>query len=187
MNRTKKELKRNLFKLVRSNIENKEALSLAICKKLLGSEIYKNSDEVFLYASAGSEVSTDMILGKAFADGKKVAFPRCMDKEGNMEFYYVKAYDELQIGYYGIMTPPADFCAHFGSEHTLCIVPGIAFSKDGYRIGYGKGYYDRFLSGFKGVSVGFCYSQCLTDTLPVDETDKKVDYLITDKKIYDFT
>lgn len=183
----KKDILRNLFKLNRDAVDNKTELSEKICQTLFKSDEYRNCESIFLYASCGSEVCTDSIMHRAFADGKRVAFPRCIDKNGNMKFYYINSSSELILGYYGIKAPPTHTEAYFGNENTLCIVPGLAFSIDGYRLGYGKGYYDRFLSEFKGVSIGLCYDVCLCKTLPTDEYDKKVNYLITDKRVYNFT
>ncbi len=182
-----KDILRNICKLHRDAIDNKTQLSKNIFRVLLETDEYKNCESIFLYASIGSEVSTDEIINKAFTDGKRVAFPKCIDKKGNMKFYYVNSSSELMPGYYGIKTPPTHTEACFGDKNTLCIVPGLAFSSDGYRLGYGKGYYDRFLSEFKGVSIGLCYEECLRENIPTDEYDKKVNCLITDKRIYKFT
>jgi len=70
------------------------------------------------------------------------------------------------------------------SEKSLCIVPGIAFGKNGERLGYGKGYYDRFLESFKGKTVGLSFEECLSENIPMEAHDRKIDYLVTDKKIY---
>ncbi len=182
-----KDILRDRYKLLRDAVDNKTHLSEIICRTVIASDEYKNCESIFLYASTGSEVCTDILVQQAFNDGKSVAFPKCIDRCGNMKFYFVNSAEELEKGYFGIMTPLTHNEAGFGNENTLCIVPGIAFSPGGYRLGYGKGYYDRFLSGFKGVSVGLCYDRCLCHKLPTDEYDKKVNYLITDKIIYNFT
>ncbi len=184
---SEKDILRNLYKLQRNELGNKKELSAIICESLFKTDEYKNCESIFLYASCGSEVSTDIIMHKAFADKKRVAFPKCIDKNGNMRFYYINSQNELMLGCYGIKAPPVHTEAFFGDKNTLCIVPGIAFSLDGYRLGYGKGYYDRFLSEFKGISIGLCYDACLAENIPADKYDKKVNYLITDKRIYKFT
>ena len=66
-------------------------------------------------------------------------------------------------------------------QNSLCVVPGMAFDCDGYRLGYGKGYYDRFLSGYHGVTAGICYSDCIRWKLPRGRFDRPVDILVTDK------
>lgn len=178
---------RQQMKLARNSLQNKTQLSEVICNTLLETELYKNCGSIFLYASAGSEVETELITKSAFSLGKKIAFPKCIDNKGNMKFYLINSLSELKEDMYGIMAPVTHCEAGCGNELSLCIVPGLAFSSDGYRLGYGKGYYDRFLSEFKGVSIGFCYDACIRDSIPKNEYDKKVNYLITDKRIYNFT
>ena len=101
-----------------------------------------------------------------------------------MEFYF-SLQSELKKGMYGIYEPDRDRCekAVF-SNKSLCIVPGVAFGRNGERLGFGKGYYDRFLESFNGITVGLSFEECLSDSIPMEEHDKKIDYLITDKKIY---
>lgn len=170
----------------RASLENKEALSLIIQQSFLNSELYNSAQTLLLYSSTGSEVSTDLICRRALEDKKKVAFPLCLDGGGKMKFFYIKDENDLVEGMYGIKAP-ADYCSEYVSdENSLCVVPGLAFDKSGYRIGYGKGYYDRFLSAFDGVSVGLCFASMVADRLPTDAYDKKVSCLITDKTTYKF-
>lgn len=182
----KKILRKELKKL-RDEITDKELLSDEITKKFLESDLYKNCDTLLLYFSVGSEASTEAIFNKALSDKKAVAFPVCTDSAGKMEFFIVKSEADLTEGMYGIKAPKA-YCKLFeNSVNALCVVPGLSFDKLGYRIGYGKGYYDRFLENFKGVSVGICFEELVRESLPADDAyDKKVNCLITDKKIYKF-
>ena len=176
---------RKKFKEIRNSVSDVRELSRQICSFVIESDFYKNADAVFTYYSDGSEVDTLTIIEKALRDNKKVALPKCSDRNGNMRFYYISSPEDLSEGMYGIMEPSADFPADDFSSKSLCVVPGLSFDKDGYRLGYGKGYYDRFLSQFKGVSIGMCFDECLTSYLPRDEFDIKVDYIITNTKIYD--
>ena len=178
---------RQQMKLKRDSLEDKSLLSEIICKSLLEAECYKSCESVFIYASSGSEVETELIAKSALSLGKRVAYPKCLNRAGDMEFFYIDSLSELYEDMYGIPAPQTENKAYFGSNNSLCIVPGLSFSLDGYRLGYGKGYYDRFLSEFKGVSIGLCYDACVSSVLPVNEYDKKVNYLITDKRIYNFT
>lgn len=177
----RKELKAN-----RDSVENKDKLDSVITEKFISSSLYKNADMILLYYSVGSEVSTHQILKKAADDGKSLAFPVCTDSEGTMKFYIIKDEKDLTEGMYGIKSPNADCTEFIESKNALCVVPAIAFDKKGYRIGYGKGYYDRYLASFNGITVGLCYDQLVRDSLPHDIYDKKVNYLITDKKTYNF-
>lgn len=182
----KKEL-RDKYKIKRNTLLNKEQLSNKIASLFLSSIIYKNSKTVLCYCAIGSEVNCNKIILTALEDGKKVAVPKCMDNCGNMKFYYIKSVAELSKGMFAI--PEPDSVSEFDhlEGDTVCVVPGICFDKSGHRIGYGKGYYDRFLSLNKNiVSVGVCFEECLTENISAEEKDEKIQFLITEKRIYKF-
>ena len=180
----KKELRKQ-FRLIRSE-EKSEVKDEIIYRKLTSLPEFINAETVFLYYSYGSEVGTTDIIDFCLKNGKRVALPKCLDKCGRMEFYLLSdGFDSLDSGMYGIYEPDSESCSIAESdEKSVCIVPGLAFDKGGYRLGYGKGYYDRFLVDFKGLTVGLCYEKCLCDELPYDEYDCKIQTLITEHKIY---
>ena len=184
INQTKKTL-RALYKEIRGGVNDRNTKNNSITEFVLSSEEYRNADSVFVYWSVGSEVDTSVIIEKALVDGKRVALPKCTDKDGNMSFYYIDALSSLVDGMYGIKEPPTDIPADDFTMLSLCLVPALSFDTEGFRLGYGKGYYDRFLSLFSGVTMGLCYEECLCKSLPRDCYDKKVNYIITDDKIYD--
>jgi len=164
----------------------KTDLDAKIAQKLLDSEMYKTCDDLLVYVSFGIEVDTLEIIRQALAE-KNVYCPRCVEGTNIMEFYKVSSFADLQQGSYGILEPQinSDTLNGFG-KNTLCVVPALSYDKKGYRLGFGKGYYDRFLSGFDGVSVGICYDNCLIDELPSDKFDICVDHLITENKSVSF-
>ena len=184
INQTKKSL-RSEYRKIRASVHGRGTKNKSITELVLGSEQYKNADKIFAYWSVDSEVDTFNIISKALNDMKMVALPKCTDKDGNMEFYYIASIDDLLDGMYGIKEPPVVHSADNFTESSLCIVPALAFDIKGFRLGYGKGYYDRFLERFKGISMGLCFSDCLCEKLPRDSYDKKVDYIVTNEKIYD--
>lgn len=184
INQDKKSLRAE-YKNIRSSVNGRDAKNHNIAETVIKSSQYKNADKIYAYWSVGSEVETNSIISKALADGKKVALPKCSDKEGNMQFYYITSISDLIDGMYDIKEPPTDNLADNFTTDSLCLVPALSFDKDGYRLGYGKGYYDRFLSAFTGVTMGLCYEECLRETLPKDCYDKKVNYIVTNEKIYD--
>ena len=143
---------------------------------------YIAADTVFTYVSVGSEADTRRIINHALGNNKSVAVPKCIDNR-IIEFYYINSLDDLSPGAYGIPEPreglkPAE------NLSGICLGPALLFDCDGYRIGYGKGYYDRFLPDFEGVTVGLCTSLFFVDILPRYGTDCPVDMIITDKEIY---
>ena len=91
--------------------------------------------------------------------------------------------EELVRGHYGIMEPDTNRCAPAGEEFSLCLVPGVGFDLSGHRLGYGKGYYDRFLKGFSGCAAGLAYSCCLCPELPAEDHDRTVPLLVCERGI----
>lgn len=181
----KKELRKK-YKNLRNELEDKTFLSGCIKNIFLSSAQYQECESVLLYYATGSEVLTNEIFKACIADSKTVAFPVCLDDNGAMDFFKVNGETDLEQGMYGIKSPKSSCERFVPDEKSLCVVPGLTFDLSGYRLGYGKGYYDRYLSEFPGISCGLCYEALVETKLPVNSYDKHVDYLITDKKIYKF-
>ena len=155
----------------------------AITENLLSLEKVQSADLILPFVSARGEVGTREFIARCFAAGKTVAVPRCIDGS-NMEFCVIHTFDDLEKGMYGI-DEPKQHCEIIKAENahnSVLIVPGLCFSYDGYRLGYGKGYYDRFISRYKGYTIGVCYSEFMTDDIPVDKYDRCVDIVITEKR-----
>ena len=150
----------------------------AITERVLSSEAFRQSDVVFAYHSVGKEVDTLTIIETALHTGKQVALPRC-GKQGEMSFYLIEGRQDLTAGKYGIPEPAAHCAAAAATHRSLCLVPGLAFDLQGYRIGYGGGYYDRFLKAFAGTSVGLARECMLCKDLPKEDLDSAVDALVT--------
>lgn len=185
INEEKKRL-REKFRKVRSAAKDNEK-DRRISELLLGSLAYKNAETLFIYYSVKSEADTLQIIAAAASDGKRIALPKCTDRSGNMKFYFITDPDEtLKEGFFSLKEPDEKLCekASFGAKD-ICIVPALACDRRGYRLGYGGGYYDRFLSGFKGKTMALCYEECLCDELPCDRYDRRIDMIITDLKIYE--
>ncbi len=165
--------------------QEKERLDRKIANKLLNMWIYRESDTIFLYASKDIEVDTFMIINESLKRGKKVALPRCVDGTRDMDFYLIESLDDLENGSFGVLEPIVDKCEKITDfSKGLCVVPALAFDKNGYRLGYGKGYYDRFLSNFKAQTVGICYNSCVQEKeLLHGKFDRRVKYLITENNI----
>jgi len=143
---------------------------------------YQSNDILLIYVSTDIEVDTFRIINQALQDSKKVAVPRCVPDSRNMEFYYITSIDELSPGMFGVLEPSA--CPeklYQERDGGLCIVPAFSYDWRGYRLGYGKGYYDRFLSRFEGNIVGICYSDCVQRSLPHGRYDRPVELLVTEK------
>lgn len=160
----------------------KATLDKELAENLLKLEEYKSCKTLFVFVSTPIEVDTSAVIERAFADGKRVAVPKCRDKHGQMDFYYIESKDSLKSGAYSIMEPDEEVCQKVTDlSEGLCIVPGLCFDLQGFRLGFGKGYYDRFLNIFGGTTVGLCYSRYIEKELPKGVYDKSVDVLITEK------
>ena len=157
-----------------------------ICSRLLSLACYRFSDTVLLYCPVGSEIDTDPIEKRARADGKRIAYPLCGVEKGQMSFRYVDGKDELKKGTYGIPEPDEScpLCVP-GEDRSrmLCIIPALAFDAHGYRLGYGGGYYDRWMTLFRGrgITVGLAYRENIFPTLPRGRFDRRVGLIVTDK------
>lgn len=151
--------------------------SCAISKEALSDfKEFTDSKTVFCYVSVGSEVETHSFIKEILSE-KRVVVPRCTDSHGNMIAVEIKSFNELKEGFFGILEPVS--AVEFPKERIdFAIVPGIAFDKNGYRLGYGKGYYDRFLYGISPFKLGVCKKELLAESLPHDEYDVKMDMVI---------
>jgi len=178
-------LRRTLF----SNPQKHMDLSLQIQEHILKSAQYQTCDFLCTYASVKGEVSTDYLMEKAFKDHKKVLFPLCnTHEEGIMHYAHCQNKNDLTQGRYNIPEPKAHcpiIPAHtLDSKKTLIIVPALAFDKQGFRLGYGQGYYDRFMAKIPhATSMGLAFSDHLYDKLPRMEWDKAVTFLVTEQEI----
>ena len=154
-----------------------------IAKRLLTSDFFVQAPVVLGYLSCKGEVCVDEVLKEALRRGKEVYVPRCLDEQGKMSFYQLKSLEDTTAGMYGIREPFPTARPYEETEGAICLVPGLSFDAEGYRLGYGKGYYDRFLSKSRAISVGICYNQCKVCRLPRDAYDRKVHYLCTETSL----
>ena len=181
--RDKKE-QRAIYKARRGDIpEDVRALaSDAICERVISLSSFRFADTVLAYSPIGSEVAIDKISRRALELGKKLAFPICDTLSREMTFRYVSSLDELAAGAYSIPEPRADAECYAQIQHSLCIVPALAFDRHGFRLGYGGGYYDKFLKKFDGVTLGVTYDSLVADTLPTGIYDVPVDIIVTERR-----
>ena len=183
--REEKKRLRNKFRAIRKNIspEQKQLLDRRILNRIVSLYQYRDAKTVLTYVSKDEETDTFMLIERALNDGKSVAVPKCVDGTRLMDFYYISGVDQLEKSSFGVLEPKTDICEKMtdGFEDSICIVPGMAFDSSGFRLGYGKGYYDRFLSGYSGVTVGICFSECFLWRLPKGKYDRPVQLIITDR------
>lgn len=163
--------------------EYKTAADRKIRNKFFNLWILKEFDTVLCYVSTDIEVDTRDIIKRLWDSGKRVAVPRCENLEGDMSFFYINSFDDLETGSFCIPEPKKDCELFTDCKPTLCIVPAFLFDENGYRLGYGKGYYDRFLSKYKGTAIGICYDINIKKNLYHGKYDRNVSLVVTDKRI----
>lgn len=172
----KKEFLRKKYKEKRDNIKNKVTKDNLIYQKVINNKDILSSKTLLIYISINSEVDTIKIINY-FLYAKNIAVPKIIDND--MFFCYVTNLNDLTPGKYNIPEPTNEnIVTDF--DNAICIVPGICYDKKNYRIGYGKGYYDRFLSKNKIKTIGLCYKECMIEKIDNDKYDYKIDEVITD-------
>lgn len=175
---------RKELKAKRKSIADKSEKDRKISDNLIAFEPYKKAETVLFYAALDDEINVDYCIEQALTDGKKVALPVCTDKNGNMKFYYINSFSDIKTGFFGVREPDADICKEVEDfSSSICIVPAIAYDKRGFRLGYGKGYYDRFLKNYTSHSIGLCYNELIEDKLPIGEYDIPVGYIICENGV----
>ena len=162
----------------------KRHADVEITHALTSLRVYKNAKSICSYVSTQTEVNTHQIIREALLAKGSIIVPKIQG--ANLELYSIRSFEELSAGAYGILEPQTRR-AHVPIQSIdLFIIPGLAFGKDGTRLGRGKSFYDRLLSTVHIPIVGLAYNRQVYDTVPHGAKDKKVDILITETHIYDF-
>lgn len=176
--------KREFYKNLRKSInpETKNAADKQIFKKLTEASAFKDSELILTYISVNDETDTISLVKHSFENNKRVAVPKCLDKNGNMDFFEIKSFDDLKSSHFGLLEPSENCGVITDFNNSLCIVPAFSYDKKGYRIGYGGGYYDRFLSKHNVFKIGICYDECIAENHLKDIFDISVDVVITEKQ-----
>ena len=165
--------------------QERSVLDDRITQKLLATSEYVEATTVLTYVSVSSEVSTRMFIECALRDGKTVAVPRCMPGR-RLEFVAIASLDQLIAAPFGLLEPPKELPALTEEQMnaSICIVPALLVDTKGYRLGYGAGFYDRFLSTYPGKKICLAYQQSLSrTTLPHTAFDVAVDLVITESEV----
>ena len=189
-----KKLLRQRFRLLRDGVapNDRTVWQAEIYARLLALDAWRDASLVCGYISVRGEIDLDPIRLAAYRAGKAYAIPRTAGavSDRDMAFCRIGENDALTTGSLGIPEPSADAHALSPTElrGALIIVPGLAFDREGYRIGYGGGYYDRLIgdlraSGIPATTVGLAFSVCITDTLPHEAHDCPVDFIISERSV----
>ena len=165
--------------------QERSVLDERITQKLLVTSEYSEATTVLTYVSVSSEVSTRMFIECALRDGKTVAVPRCLPGHC-LEFVAIASVEQLVSAPFNLLEPSKDLSALTENHmnNSICIVPALLVDTKGYRLGYGAGFYDRFLSTYSGKKICLAYQQNLSrTTLPHTAFDVAVDVVITESEV----
>lgn len=180
--------KKNLRKRIQDKLstitkQDYEHYSYMIAKKLYEETLWQEATTIGITVSKMPEVDTYQIIRKAWDEGKKVVIPKCSPKNKTMEFRTLTAFNQLESVYYGLLEPkPGMTEGVTPDEIDLLIVPGLAYTRRRFRLGFGGGYYDRFLKMYNGRTISLAFHMQLVEDIPVEEHDLPVEKIITDRE-----
>ena len=176
----KSDLRKSLLserKLISSKLP---AISGEISKRVISLDEVKNAESILCFVGKEFEISTVDIFRYAFEMGKAVAAPVCVGED--MIFRYIESFDDLEPGSFSVKEPK-EYCREAAvTDRIVCITPGLCYNMDGSRIGYGKGYYDRFFAKNKCIKIGLCLDEFIRDFAP-DTNDIAVDIIVTQSRV----
>ena len=157
---------------------------MAVYGRLLRVPEFDAAPLVFTYVSAkDSEVDTHAIIADLLANGIRVACPKPVEG-ARMEWREIRSVGDLAPGKYGIPEPGASCKLAVPDVATVALVPGLLFDGNGHRLGYGGGYFDRFLAHFPGISIGLAYDFQVASSLPSESHDVPLHFVVTETRIY---
>jgi len=164
------------------SLEERHRIEQKLHTNLWNHEVWKRARTIGVTFSNEFEWDTAPLIEKAWRDRKMVALPKTVPAARELDFYVIENFSQLKSGYAGIWEPDALTCKPIEKNALdLIIVPGVVFNKAGYRIGFGGGYYDRFLASYKGETAALVSSLQFIKDIPVEEHDVPVQTLITDE------
>lgn len=158
--------------------------SLNVCKIFFETDIYKNSEKIFTYINYKSEFNTTIIVKKAFEDNKRVFVPVMSGKAHEMFFVEIEDFSELSKNKFGILEPKLIFEKVLKSDNkTTIVVPALAYSRNGFRLGYGGGFYDKYLSENNSLcNIGLAFDFQITSDIVHNELDVPIDLIISENE-----
>lgn len=189
MGLTKKEIRKNIIK-TRDALDSKDKQNMdrLIFEKFISSDFYKRATVIFAFVSFASEVDTKALIEYALKDNKVICVPRVKSIKEGFDIYRINGLEDLEEGFYGILEPRTSCELINDGDIDFILMPGVAFDRAGGRIGYGGGFYDRYLATLKGTipKIAIAYSFQIIEKIPMNELDICIDGIITEKETLDF-
>ncbi len=176
----KKTLRKYIMeKLSELKLPEYEDQSYQIAQRLYRSDEWISAETVAVTVSKAPEVDTLQIIRMGWEQGKRMVIPKCEPKSKGLDFRELKRFSQLETVYYGLLEPIVNETVSVGGDDIdLVVVPGLAFSDSGFRLGFGGGYYDRFLADYHGYTVSLAFKDQLVNELPVESHDIPVQKII---------
>lgn len=169
-------------KLKRLTEDEKHEIEKKMTDVLVRSEVWKEAKMIGITLANGFEWDTQAIIETGWRQGKSICVPKCDPKMMRLNFYRFTDYDQLEVVYYNLREPKPQASERVEiGQMDLLIVPGIVFDREGFRIGFGGGYYDRFLEGQTIQTVSLAHSMQIVDKVPTEPFDVPVDRLVSEK------
>ena len=189
----KKQVRREILEVrEKMDIEEKTNYDKIIIDKFLRSSYYKKSTNIFIYISYGSEIDTKYIIERAIKEGKNIYCPRTEFSTRLMNAVKIENFDNLIKSKYGALEPKEGEPFIDPNDLDLIVVPGVAFDKNGGRLGYGAGFYDRYFKRINDdnksriTKLVLAYDFQLIDKIPTDKEDVLIDLVVTEKQSIKF-
>lgn len=149
---------------------------------LIRSKLWKNAQTIGITLSSGFEWDTIEIIKEAWKQNKSIAVPKCDPQNKLMDFYIINSFEQLEVVYYNLKEPKLEETKKINKNIIdLLIVPGLVFNNQGFRIGFGGGFYDRFLLDFNNITLSLVHPSQIFKSLPINRHDISVNYLLTAK------
>lgn len=181
--RSKKDIRAEVKRHRReASADDIRANSERICDTFLALPEYRDAQAVFAYMDCKNEVQTKKVIEQCWKDGKTIAVPKVFGEI--MKYYVITSYDDLEDGYFGIREPKHEQCEEIVSEDGLMILPGVAFDEQRHRVGYGGGFYDRYLEAHPQMKkIAFAFEFQMFDEIPSEVFDRQPERIITERRL----
>jgi len=185
---TKSGIRKQLLALrERLSADMRVSHSTAITERLLQLNEYRQAGTVLGYMNFGAEFASEFWVRRVLADGKKLALPRVNHHTSQLDLYRVEDMEsQLAVGLWGIREPIVERCERLAmiNEVEFALLPGVAFTRDGARLGYGRGFYDKLLArmAIRPALAAAAFKLQIVEQIPQEATDIKVEWIITEQE-----
>lgn len=183
-----KSVQRNLVlaKLKEIDAEKHREMSAAVIGELAADPVFKAANVIGLTISSYPEVDTKKLIERIWREGKQAAVPKCIPKTRGMDFYVITDFSQLEVVYMNLQEPKTSLTRYTApNEIDLMIVPGVVYCRSGYRIGFGGGYYDRYLAGYAGHTRSLAFNVQLVEAIEAESYDIPVEGIYTENGFID--